>query len=336
MQKFPSIEQYRHVVRRVRDCASKAEITPPTITFRGTVKLHGTNAGITLDNGELTYQSRNRTLKLGDDNAGFVAHMERHRAFVSNLLFRVGEAAKADFREPIQVFGEWCGFSIQKGVGIAQGPKRFMLFAARVGDRWVNIPTGLVGENAANIGFVGDVISWDVDIDFQAPELMQNALVELTELIEECCPIALALLDVEGVGEGVVWRPVSFDETIQGIPNDSQLWFKVKGEKHSSSKVSTLAAVDVERIQNRDSLVVSLVTVSRLEQGLQHFLNEDKLELQIQNIGTFLRWVFNDIAKEETDTIEASGFTVKELGKPISDVAKRYFMKALDEQALAA
>jgi hypothetical protein len=336
MQKFPSIEQYRHVIRRVRDCASHAGITPPTITFRGTVKLHGTNAGVTLNNGELTYQSRNRILKPGDDNAGFVHHMEQHRPFVSDLLFRLGVAAGADFRQPIQVFGEWCGEGIQSGVGITQGPKRFMLFSARVDNRWIEIPQGLVGENDANIGFVGDVISWDVDIDFQSPELMQNALVELTELIEECCPIALALLDVEGVGEGVVWRPVSFDDTVEGIPNDSQLWFKVKGEKHSSSKVSTLAAVDVERIQNRDALVEALVTASRLDQGLQHFLNEDKLELKIQNIGTFLRWVFNDIAKEETDTVEASGFTIKELGKPISDVAKRYFTKALDTAALAA
>ncbi len=50
MKKFPSIEQFRHAVRAVRDRASFNGTPVPTLRFRGTVKLHGTNAGIH-DNG---------------------------------------------------------------------------------------------------------------------------------------------------------------------------------------------------------------------------------------------------------------------------------------------
>ena len=66
---------------------------------------------------------------------------------------------------------------------------------------------------------------------------------------------------------------------------------------------------------------------NRLEQALDAHVNENGLDLEMKNIGTFLRWVFNDIIKEEADTIEASGFTQKELGKSISDIAKRFYIE---------
>lgn len=59
MLKYPSIDQFRNVVRIVKtnhDYQGKDEVTGeviyshdspyPTMSFKGTVKLHGTNAGI--------------------------------------------------------------------------------------------------------------------------------------------------------------------------------------------------------------------------------------------------------------------------------------------------
>ena len=110
---------------------------------------------------------------------------------------------------------------------------------------------------------------------------------------------------------------------------------KVKGEKHSVSKVAKLCQVDPEVIRKRDDLLTALVTDNRLAQGLDLHTGDFGHDLDMRSIGDYLRWVFSDIAKEETDTIEASGFTVKELGKPISDIAKRYYLAAMN-QALAA
>lgn len=88
--------------------------------------------------------------------------------------------------------------------------------------------------------------------------------------------------------------------------------------------------MDVERFKARDELVDALVTENRMQQGLDLHLNEFKRPLEMSAIGEYLRWVFNDIIKEEADTIAASGFEQKELGKGISDRAKRFYMAAVN------
>ena len=88
MKKFPSIEQFRHVVRAERDAAKFRGEEPGERSYRGTVKLHGTNAGISQDRaGNLTYLSRNRKLTPGDDNAGFAAAMMENENIVSQLFY---------------------------------------------------------------------------------------------------------------------------------------------------------------------------------------------------------------------------------------------------------
>jgi len=69
--KFPSIEQFRTVVSNVNrhfnfvgldengDAIYDPTLPKPVITFKGTVKLHGTNAGVSFNNiGGLWAQSR--------------------------------------------------------------------------------------------------------------------------------------------------------------------------------------------------------------------------------------------------------------------------------------
>jgi hypothetical protein len=63
MIKFPSIEQFRTVVSNVNrhfnfvgldengDTIYDPTLSKPVITFKGTVKLHGTNAGVSFDYG---------------------------------------------------------------------------------------------------------------------------------------------------------------------------------------------------------------------------------------------------------------------------------------------
>jgi hypothetical protein len=74
------------------------------------------------------------------------------------------------------------------------------------------------------------------------PQLVQNTLSELTMAVEEECPVAKAF-GFSGVG--IVWS-VNVNGTIHR--------FKVKGELHSSSKVKTLASVDVEKLVYKNLL----------------------------------------------------------------------------------
>lgn len=314
---FPSINQFRSTVKAERDHAAYHGIAPRVRRFLGTVKLHGTNAGIScMPDGEVIYRSRSRIITPDADNHGFARHMAANHDAVCTILGSIptnGEMAT--------IFGEWCGAGIQAGVGISAEQKMFVVFAARVGDEWIDEAT--IGRAPdARIFNIHDYPTWSMEIDFDKPEQAQNDLCALTEEVERECPVAKAF-GHSGIGEGIVWTPADDDRR-------RRFWFKVKGEKHSASKVKVLAAVDVERFRARDDLVAALVTENRLAQGMDMHINEFHRPLEMSAIGDFLRWVFNDVIKEEADTIAASGFEQKELGKGISDVAKRFYIAAVN------
>lgn len=320
---FPSINQFRSTVKAEREWAEYHNVAPRKRTFIGTVKLHGTNAGISLmPDGNLIFRSRTREIVPGDDNCGFAHHMSAHEPALRAML-----ASFAHGGEMVSVFGEWCGAGVQSSVGISAEQKLFVVFALRIGPDWIatkDLPTC----TPARVFSIYNFPHWSMEIDFAKPEQVQNELVALTEAVEAECPVAKAFGHT-GIGEGIVWTPADGDR-------DDRYWFKVKGEKHSASKVKVLAAVDVERFAKRDELIASLVTENRLRQGLDLHRNEFRRELDMREIGEYLRWVFGDIMKEEADTIAASGFEQKELGKGISDIAKRFYIAAVNDFASEA
>lgn len=335
MYPFPSINQFRSVVKRVREQAAyqgkneagEAIFNPvpkyPKLNFSGTVKLHGTNAAIVSSPEGITFQSRERVLTRTADNAGFMAHMEQHLGTVCEMLGSVDAYhGVKTYDHTTAVYGEWCGGNIQKGVAITGLPKMFVIFAITINGVWVDVPKHLT-YGAAAIHNIQNFQSWAIEIDFEQPETAQNQLAQLTAEVEACCPVGKAL-GVEGIGEGIVWR----------CTNDPspELWFKVKGEKHSASHVKTLAAVDVEAVAQVNEFVAMTVTEARLEQGLQNLLNEQLKPFDMTSMGDFIRWVHQDVLKEETDTLQASGIEYKKLGSPIAVAAKRWFVAKLNEE----
>ena len=349
MIKFPSIEQLRTVVKNVQhksrfvglDEANEPVFDVsrpiPTLRFVGTVKLHGTNAGIVLDRTSVdySYQSRERVLTLEADNAGFMAHMQSNQDAVDHVFASVMSLIQnLDDVKYICVYGEWCGGNIQKGVGISGLPKMFVVFGVKVifetdgadaEGRWLAIQNLEIQNEEAGIYNVHEFGSWTIDIDFNHPQLSQPKLIELTELVEAECPAGKFFGNC-GVGEGIVWHCEEPGYT------SSQLWFKVKGEKHSVSKVKTLAPVDVEAYKKQQDFIDSVVTEARLEQGIQNLINEQQKPFEMASMGDFIRWVFNDIVKEETDTIVTNGFDAKKLGGPIANKARPWFIQRLNSE----
>lgn len=339
MIKFPSIEQFRTVIRHVKqqaqyvgrdengDAIYDQTRAIPTLKFRGTVKLHGTNAGIVYDYATRTmsFQSRERVLSLTSDNAGFMLAQMKNEALWREWF----EIHRQPDIAQIAIFGEWCGQGIQKGVALTELPKMFVVFATKFvytdgESEWVD--TDPADESIVDIPGVYEIVDfpmWDIEIDFNNPEIAQNKMIEITNEVEAECPVGKHF-GVSGIGEGVVWTCVTPDF------NGSGTWFKVKGEKHSTSKVKTLAAVDVEAIQNLKTFVDSVVTESRLEQGLDNLVREQLKPLDMTSMGDFIRWVFNDVIKEETDTIVANGFDPKKLGGPIANAARPWFIKKVN------
>jgi hypothetical protein len=319
---FPSIEQFRSVIKHIKYNCSYHGVPLPTLTFTGTVKLHGTNHGICrAPSGEIYTQSRERITTFESDNAGSHVWTIQNAGLFQQVFDRICFHYKVGIRDTIQIFGEWCGGNIQKGVGLNFIPKQFIVFAIRV------------SENAESTVFFSHLDVYDVcdgiiptiydfptftlDIDFARPEVAQSALIAKTAEVEQDCPVSRQILGKDFphplVGEGIVWTTVY---------NSNTLRFKVKGEKHSSSKVKTLAPVDVEKIESIREFVASVVTTSRLEQGLEHVTAREP-----KYTGDFLKWVMSDIYKEESDTMIANGFTSKECSSPLATAIKQWFLQ---------
>jgi hypothetical protein len=195
MKRFTEIGQFREVIRAIKshhdyvgkdeneDPIYRHESAYPTIRFRGTVKLHGTNAAIVMyKDGHLEYQSRERVLSLKEDNASFMLSMMN---IDTKKLFE-----GIEFNDHCAIYGEWCGGNITKGVAIAGLPKMWVIFAVKIDEVYQSI------EEYAHLKMEDQKIyntlqfeHYYQDIDFEKPEEAQNKLVELTLKVENQCPV---------------------------------------------------------------------------------------------------------------------------------------------------
>ena len=337
--KFPSIEQFRNVIKDVQFRAQTVgydqdgnrvvdrDPTYPKLKFIGTVKIHGTNACIGSHEDDVWYQSRERIITPESDNAGFATAMTVIPDQITDLFSQIRKHNIDKGEHPVLIFGEWCGGNVQAGVGVTGLPKMFVVFSIKVNDQWLTREdfAKIVFPNEQKIFSIYDFPTWEIEIDFALPTLVQNQLGELTLAVEAECPVAKHFGN-QGIGEGIVWKCVA------PFYNESRYWFKVKGEKHSVSKVKTLAPVDVEKVQSMNELIETVLTENRLKQGIDK-LREMGKEISEKSTGDYIRWIHGDIVKEELDRIVASGFEPKDLGKPVSTKARQWFFSYIDSNA---
>ena len=322
MNKFTSIEQFRSTCKHVTDTA-KWENTPlPVLEFRGTVKLHGTNASVVL-NPDGTHECQSRNNVVTEGHFGFVNFINDN---ITNIpLTRQHECT-------VTVYGEWCGEGIQKGVALSQLPKMFVIFAVSygVGDdkqyhdsyKLSDVFGDMDKMNEHNIYLIDQFANYSMLIDFNNPALSTNDMIAITEAVEAECPVGKHF-GVSGVGEGVVWKCIS-----DGWKS-SKYWFKVKGEKHSVSKVKTLVEVDVVKLKSIQEFIDRVLTENRLCQGIDYLVEMD-MNITQKETGTFLSWIFADIMKEESDVMVASGLDKKDVSKDIGKKAREWYFKHID------
>lgn len=359
---WPSIGQFRDVVKNVSHRAAYVgmddngdpiynKLSPkPTLKFEGTVKLHGTNfaVGVSPNFKDYWFQSRENIITPQKDNAGSAMFGEAHK----NIFISIAEEVACLFHpsamidEDILIFGEWCGGSIQKGVALNQLPKMFVIFGialvdeesqktyltrTQVEDVCNKVEIGHEWQRGldARIFSIYNFPTFEIDIDFENPHESVNTLNSITEKIGDECPVGKALgataENGSTTGEGIVWRCVT-----SGY-EDSGYFFKVKDERHSNSKVKTLATVDVEKINNIKTLAETIAHEGRLQQ--QYDLVFDTLnggEPDIKRMGEFIKFVMQDCFKEDIDVIAASGFTGKELNGPVSKIVRDFLFQKLE------
>lgn len=326
MKPFGSINQFKSVIKQIRDehdYQGKDPLTGkairqhtsayPTHDFHGTVKLHGTNGSVVkYSDNHYEFQSRQKILSAeGPDNYRF---REKMLTKPYQLLFE-----DIEFKEYCAVFGEWCGRGVQQGVGISSCDQMFVVFAIKVDDHYIQLPDNFIGDtlHEAAIYSILQFKRFTIRIDFNFPQASQNTLHQLTMEVEEECPVARYFGVEGGIGEGIVWKR-------RGASHR----FKTKGPKHASTKVTTIAKVDEERLQTIATFIEYAVTENRLNQGLD-FLRGEGLPMTSRSTGAYLRWVVGDVLKEETETMEANGFTSRDIGGALSKKAKEFWFNYL-------
>lgn len=105
----------------------------PSLELKGTVKIHGMNTSIILDNENNYYaQSREDLLTLRYDKSGFSVFSTKVFDFVKPLLQSILEQYPGALA--IGLYGEWCGNGIQKAkdASMAGIPKTYLVFAIKV------------------------------------------------------------------------------------------------------------------------------------------------------------------------------------------------------------
>jgi copper chaperone CopZ len=240
----------------------------------------------------------------------------------------------------VQIYGEWFGGNIQSGVGVNGLPKSFMVFGIRVSSDAESIDwqpcetfTRVFGDKKYaehNIYTKYDFPTHYVTVDFERPELSQNAFVELCAAVEDDCPVARFFKPDAPVGslvgEGVVITPIQTQEIGFDIRSNIA---KVKGEKHSVSKVKTTATLDPEKIASNQEFVDKVLTENRLKQGVEK-MKELGYPLEMTSTGHFIKWVMSDIFREEADTMVVSKIEPKDVNGIISTTAKKFWINVVN------
>lgn len=332
--KYPKITQFRNVVSTIKrqadfvglddngDAIYDSSQPKPVLTFKGTIKLHGTNAGVCYNKEQgMWVQSRENIITPEKDNAGFAFFVEANKD-VFYSLFNTLDALYNLEDKTFSIYGEWAGKGIQKGVGISEIDKSFYIFGVKISKPqeegftsfWVD--SSMLSVPAHRIYNIEDFTVFYKAVDFNMPQLAQNYFSELTLEVENECPVAKAFGIENGVGEGIVWS-CEYKGTVHR--------FKVKGEKHSVSKVKKLATVDVEKLNSINEFVEYAVTENRFNQALENVFGKEPIV--IEKLGDLIRWVIKDITDEEMDTMVENNLEPKDVNKYISGKVKEMFFK---------
>jgi len=342
-KKYPSIDQFRSVVQTYRFRKEQDPLLSSEVVFTGTVKLHGTNAGIGYcpSTEEFWVQSRQQIITSRSDNVGFAMFVERHRESLKSVLQNLSQVNPEKF---LVMYGEWCGGSIQANVGISGLTTMFVVFGVALYSggsllssetdnsedecQWLTVEQycQLLQPLAdKHIYSIHKFPHWTLSIDMDEPDMSRPQLVAITQEVERECPVAKYFGVSNGVGEGVVWTGVLTGSN--GLITNIR--FKVKGSKHSVTKVRTLASIVPEKIASIREFVEYAVTEQRLQQGFDElFLKQDKTPTS-QDIGSFINWVKQDVFKEEIDTLVHSGLNGKDVVAPIAKKAGSWLKERL-------
>lgn len=307
-----------HNIKKYTEACPEILNNKSMFTYKCKVKLHGTNAGIQVfSDGKIIAQSRETELINGADNCGFAKWVDSHKEKWKQIV--------TDDKEYI-IYGEWCGKGVKKGVAISEVPNKiFAVFAARLlnSNDSIIIEPNELQDLVKNIPETY-VLPWHhstIYIDWTSNEsqllTITNLINSLVLDVEQTDPWVEATFKIKGVGEGLVFYPVSQEHL--SLKDFNNLVFKAKGEAHKNIKTGLPAQVNPQLASNVDGFVDMVLSEARLEQGANQTYD-------IKLIGKFLAWIALDVQKETKDELEASGLTWEQVNKALTNKARIWYL----------
>jgi len=314
------------------------------VSYRPKAKIHGSNSSIQFHDGIPYAQSRTQVLggledlSKGNDNAGFRRLMHAYK----KALVAQAEMFQKLGCGTVTVFGEFCGPGIQKGCAIHQiKNKIFTVFAIVESSKESYRQTKFVVEpeliSLALENLIDQipemyVLPWETEevvVDWtDSVEQLESAVEVFNKEVERvgaCDPWVKKTFGIEGVGEGLVYYPVSSDH--KSRDDFSNLGFKAKGDKHKVVKTKKSVQVDPEVAASMLAFAEMVCTEARLEQGVAEACDGEYTQ---EKIGPFIGWVASDIKKECEAELQAAGLKWKPTAKVISNYARSWYLKKIE------
>lgn len=213
---------------------------------------------------------------------------------------QTAEPGKPASWEDIMIVGEWAGKGIQKGVGVCDLDRFFTIFNIRIGQNWQDIrkykSISLPSHRIFNIcDFPTYILTIDL-ADLKDVDRAEKELEKMVGRIDKECPVA-AHFGVKGTGEGLVFTYHPLE------PTNILHHFKVKGQSHVIVKNERVERIPNEKVARIGAFVEYAVTEARLDQGLE-YLKEMLIPVEAESTGKYIKWVVQDVLKEESDKLE--------------------------------
>ena len=309
-KKFTSIEKFSDVWAK----AQKYDIGE--LQFRSKIKLHGTNAGVRVENGTVTAQKRTEDVTPLRDNAGFAF-------WVSSVDWKTDKN--------VIIYGEWAGPGVQKSDAVSLIPrKQFFVFGVLLLDNKFDEDGEIV---EANYVICPDLIRAylpehaDIHVlpwfdepmtmhsdDIETARAIQETVEKQVEQIGEEDPYIKEKFGVSGGGEGLVIAPYVENGVLHDWIYNSYV-FKVKSEAHAVKKTKSPASVQVEVPSDVKDFADTFVTDARCQQMIDEHCGGSTSP---KVIGEFLKAINGDILKESTNELAALGVEWKMVAKEIN------------------
>lgn len=313
----------------------------PTVYAIGSEKIHGTNASVCVTDTDFWVQKKSDIITPQNDNASCAFYAELNKDAWIKIAKELAHEYNIDMsKNIITIYYEWCGGNIQDRAAVSGLDKRAIVFqyfkvtSEDGSSKWLETKARYHKKPDGEFHYVEDkdnlifnIMNFQCylfKIDFENPNVAIEEMIDVVlNKIEPNSPVGNGFGIDGNIGEGIVVTFMFKEELFR---------FKVKGEKHSKSKVKTLQPIENTELEKRKIAIASQVTSAlRLEQAMQTVFGiaNEKKEPTIKDTGEFIKAVMADIVKEELDEIAKAGFDLRSISGFVSKIASNWFQEYL-------